>query len=553
MGVRRFRLKRWLTLALLAVSIAAGVWWAGYVPYDPLAIYQPIPASATLVGRHLALPARWHDLLANPLGLALMRTAGFVPEDAAGLVEDPESRRWFEKLAGREGTLAYLPGRYGGAPAWMAVSHLGGESQKLRWQLALFKLPGYTRMKQFPGRSVWRVEMPDPEPGQKLAIAFGEGILMACLSENLLAISEVLAAYDGNVRRLVEEEPAFAQFAATDDRRVPDRFWIRDETELASAQAPGITVDIPIVRGDSISLTAASEGAGMVPEDRPPVSGLGSLARWLGEAPCLAAVVKREALLQLLMHGNLTREAQFPLRMVLDVATSDRIAVAALDGELGGRLAWGVVRSLGLSGLRVPTLLAATPVQDEADAQAAIQRVLDASNARYRGAFVLRPVSLPTTTIYVLESAAGDEWVDELAPSDRPAYLLMDGWLLASSNLGALQKLAQAALPRDIAGGGPAWAAQVDGPPALAIWLDLARSGKMARDAMATWSMAQMFLNRGDSRATREQLNEIKAWIDALVPLGAARAELSRRQGCTVLALDLGLSASTPPARIPAP
>jgi hypothetical protein len=38
-----------------------------HVPYDPLAIYRPVPASATVVGRHLRLPERWPDLLANPL------------------------------------------------------------------------------------------------------------------------------------------------------------------------------------------------------------------------------------------------------------------------------------------------------------------------------------------------------------------------------------------------------------------------------------------------------------------------------------------------------
>ena len=76
------------------------------------------------------------------------------------------------------------------------------------------------------------------------------------------------------------------------------------------------------------------------------------------------------------------------------------------------------------------------------------------------------------------------------------------------------------------------------------MWMDLARSGKLARDAIATWSMAQMFMNSGDSQEIRERLNDIKAWIDALAPLGAARAELSRREGRTALSLDLGLSAS---------
>ena len=261
MAARLLRPKRLLTLLLLAAALAAGAWWLVTIPYDPLAIYRPIPASATAVGRHVRLPARWTELLANPLALALMRTAGIRTEDAAELTTDGESRAWFEKLAGREGTLAYLPGRFGGAPAWMAVSHLGGESQKLRWQLALFRVPGFERLRNFPGRSVWRVETPDLDPGQVLTIAFGEGVLMACLSESPLAIAEVLAAYDGNLRRLLDEEPDFNTFARGDDRTVPDRFWARIPEASGTPGGAGVTVDVPVLRGDAVSLRAATDAA----------------------------------------------------------------------------------------------------------------------------------------------------------------------------------------------------------------------------------------------------------------------------------------------------
>ena len=540
MGARFFRPKRLLTLALLAAAVAAGIWWLGYIPYDPLAIYRPVPSSATLVSRHLRLPARWNDLLANPLALALMHTAGIDTEAAASLAGDPESRRWFEKLAGREGVLAYLPGRPGGVPAWMAVSHLGGESQKLRWELTLFRVPGYERLKAFPGRAVWRVDMPDLEPGQNLVIAFGEGVILACLSEDPLAIEEVLSAYDGRGQRLLEREPDFARFAQQDSRSTPDRLWIRDHTEFAAVDEPGISVDIPALSAASISLAATTRGFELVPEDRPAATDLAPLARRLGTAPCFGAVVRRDALLQIWTRPDLTRTERHVLRMVLDVVTADRLVVAGMDGDMGGRLAWGVIRTLGLTGLRVPTLLLATPAPDAAAAEAAIQRVLDASNARYKAAFILQPVSTSAGTIFVLASAGGNEWVDELALSDRPAYVILDGWLLAASNLAALQKLAEQAA--GVETGRPAWAQALDGTSAALAWIDLVRSGKIARDAIATWSMAQMFMNSSDSQAIRERLNEAKTWIDAFAPLGTARAELGRRGGTTSLSLDLGLS-----------
>ena len=541
MGARFVRFQRLLKFVLLAAAVVVGGWWLVHVPYDPQAIYRPIPYSASLVGRHRDLPARWDELLKNPLALALMRTAGVDPEDAAGLTADEESLAWFRKLAGREGTLAYLPGGVGRPPAWMAVSHLGGESQKLRWQLSLFRVPGYTRMTQFPGRPVWQVEVPGLAPDQALVIAFGEGVILACLSANPFAIAEVMGAADGTVQRLVDAESSFSRFAAGDDRSVPDRLWFRDPGPLASVDSPGIAVELPVVRGDAISLVASTEGADWVMGAHVPDPDASTgLSRLLGDGPCAVAVVQAAQLQRLQAWPELPRDARHVLRMITDVAAGE-ITVAFMDGDMGGRLTWGVMRTLGLSGLRVPTLVLATR-SSEAAAAAAIQRVLDASNARYRAAFVLRPVSLPAGTIHVLESAGGNEWVDDLARSDRPAYAVVDGWLLASSNLAALQKLVERAAAADGGKAIPEWAGGQGSPSAVAVWLHLARGGQMARDAIATWSMAQMFMDGAGTEEIREQLNQVKTWIDAFVPFGTARAGLGRRLGKTVLEVELGLS-----------
>lgn len=549
MPPRFLRAKRLLTLGVLAGAMAVGVWWLGTIPYKPLAIYRPVPASATLVGRHLALPARWGDVLANPLALALMRTAGVDPGRAQVLTTDEESREWFDKLAGREGVLAYLPGRFNAPPAWMAVSYLGGESQKLRWQLSLFNVPGFERMTQFPGRSVWRVATPDLDPRQSLVIAFGEGVLMACLSENPYAIAEVLGAYDGTVRRLLEAEGSFKRFAESDDRSVPDRLWLRDDSDWAADGAPGILVDVPVLRGNAISLRAATEGLEQVPEIQGGAGDVADLAQWLGAAPCAVAFVRRPTLEALAREPELPRDVQFALQMLLDVA-GDSVLAVFMDGDLGGRLAWGAIRTLGLSGLRVPTVLLATPVATAPAAAEGIQRLLDASNARYRGAFILRPVTVEAATLQVLESAGGNEWVDVLAPMDRPAYAVVAGWLLVSSNREALQKLLRG---RATTPDSPAWTAVGETAAAAAGWLELARSGKVARDAIATWTMAQVFMGGGSSQAAREQLNEVKTWVDAFVPFGEAHWSLSHHASQTTLAVDLGLSTAVNPARIPAP
>jgi hypothetical protein len=530
--------RRLLTLALLAAFVAAGLWWLGHVPYDPMAVYRPIPASASMVGRHLRLPARWEDLLDNPLALALMRAGGADAEAARALSADAESLRWFEKLAGREGTLAYLPGRYGVGGTWMAVTHLAGDSQKLRWQLSVFDVPGFERMEEFPRRPVWAVATPDLDPRLHLAIAFGEGVLLACLSENPYAISEALGAYDGSVARLVDQQPSFRRFAQGDDRMEPDRMWIRDETPFASMEAPGIVVDVSAVDAEGLSLRARTEGFAWVPPDADGALDFGALARRLGASPCAAGWMRRNVLEALAVQPWMHRHGQHAVRMALEAA-GERIGVFLLDGEYGGRLAFGPMRTLGLAGLRVPTLLLATPSGDSAAADAAIQRILDASNARYRAAFVLRRSPSPDDAVQILESAGGNEWVDALARDDRPAYAVVDGWLLAASNADALQKLVrgEAALARD-----PAWAGRLRTRGGAVLWLDLARAGKVLRDAMATWTMAQMFFSSGSSDDLRPAFDEAKRWIDALVPLREARLVLGHAGGLTELSVDLGLS-----------
>lgn len=543
---RGHRLLKWILLALL---VAAGIWWVGHVPYDPMAIYRPIPASATLVGRHLNLAGRWEEWQSNPLTGSLLASGGITGELAESLTADEESRRWFNILAGREGILAYRPARPGSAPAWFAVTFLGGHSQKLRWQLSLFRPPAYQRLKTFPRRMVWRVNVDGLEPGQNLVIAFGEGLLMACLSPDPLAIAEVLAGYDGNGRRLLAEEPSFSQFAVQDDRSVPDRFWIRNPRMLPGTPFSGIKVEIPRLQENKLRLKAVLAGGQMVPPAPEMAPSLEVPGQLLGNSPCLVARVHREGLYALLEQTELPRDVQFAMETAGQIS-SGPFVIAAMDGDFGGRLAWGVVRTLGLAGLRVPTVLVAAPAPE--DPSAAIQRALDQSNARYRAAFVLRPTTAGATTLHVLESAGGNEWVDALAPADRPAYGLFGGWIVVASNLAALQKLARVAEARgDRYAASPRWMPPMMDTTTASLWMDLNRSGQVIRDAIATWSLVQMFLDREGSQSARNRLNDVRGWLDALAPLGEARLQLARRGDSTVLTVDLGLSDPAPTDTIP--
>lgn len=530
----------WL-LALAAV--AACGWWMFRIPYDAQAIYRAIPARAAVTLRVLDLPERWEELVANPLVASALRTAGTEPEDALWLVRDPETRAWFDRLADREGLLAWLPAREGQPPALVAASWLGGRAPFLRQELLLFKLPDFQRMPTaFPDRAVWRVKGLDLPRGWSLALSFSDGLLLACLSPNPWAIGELLAAHDGTAPRLLDTVRSFASHAASDNRSVPVRAWSSGDfpplLEPAStdpsdpAALPGRTLDFHCIDGRRMDLRAVV-GDLAAWTDSAPQSDLAPLANLLGDAPCTVLALRRSLLSQALRRTWLRGDARHGVRMALEIV-GDPLAVALLDGDFSGRLAFGVMRTLGLSGLKVPTLLLATPAPDPAAARAAVGRIMDSCNARYRGAFVFRPKVLPDgTELCTLESAGGNEWVDELASSDRPAWALRDGWLLLASNRAALEKVLSAprVLSPDAARAPsalPAWAESApQTPPTARLWIDLDRSATTFIHLVAMWSMAQRFLGVPADPAVQSVLDNLRAWLEAFRPYGFATATWS--------------------------
>ena len=537
---RRGILSRLALCLLVLAALAAGAWWTFHFPYDPQAIYRAIPDRAAAVLHAPDLPGRWESLVANPIVASALRTAGTEPDDALWLVRDPEIRAWFERLAGRDALLAWLPAAEGRSPALVAATWLGGDASWLRQELLLFKLPDFQRMeKAFPDRAVWRVKGLDLPRGWVLTLTFGDGVLLACLSPNPYGIGELLAAHDAIAPRLLDAPVGFDAFAADNNAALPSpdaplRLWLRDDwPDDLAAPAPaedaplppplGRILDIRHLDATRIDLRATARDLADWLDPDPSPADFASLGRILRDTPCATLLLRRSLLRQSLRQTWLRGDARHGVRMALEIA-GDPVAVALLDGDCSGRLAFGLMRKLGLSGLKVPTLLAATPAPDPAAARAAVGRILDSCNARYRGAFVFRPKTLPDgTELCTLESAGGNEWVDELASSDRPAWAIRDGWLLVASNRAALEKLlsSPAAPPTSPL---PPWAASSTAPAAR-LWLDLDRTATTYAHLAAMWSMAQRFLGIPTDPALQAILDDIRAWLDAFRPYRQATAE----------------------------
>jgi len=537
-GARRraARIAAW-TGALAA--LAAGIGWALSMPYRPMGIYEAFPDGVTAVSRHVAVAERWEALTGNPLLMAVAKALGVSERDAKAMGEEGEARKWLEKLTGRELALAYRPASrtaFGGgrADAWLGAAWLGGGAQRLRWQLQLFRVPGYTKLDGWPGHAAWRVDGVDTGDGRILAIAFEEGVLLAALSADEGAIGDLLEAKDGHRRRLAEASESFRAFAQGDDRRTPDAAWVRS-AEGPAAQAVAEIDEAGPSRLAGTLRCAWGEATGMAwPEDGEDGDSLERPAALLGDAPCAAAVLSREALVWAMRWPGLDPAWAHGLRMLL--TGGGRLVVAAvLDGELRGELAVGPMRAIGLGGLKVPTLVLATPADGgEEAARRKLQAVLDSCNARYRAAFLMRPAKgVGAVRVWTLESAGGDEWVDALDIDGRPACALADGWLYVCSNLGALRRL--------LSGGGRGgaegarWAAggpgAGEGAPAR-LWVDFPRGGKAALDLLGTCSLAMRWLpGAGDARPLQELTRAVRGWNAALAPFGEGRTELRRPAG----------------------
>ena len=559
---------RWAKIAgwtgLAAALLLAG-WWACTVPYRPGKVYDAIPSSAVLVTRHLEVGPRWPEILENPIAQSLLATAGVSILDAREAAGDEETLKWVAKLTGREAILAFVPEGNGHRQAWLAAAWLGGGVQRLRWQLEVFRVPGFRWLGRSHGCSLWEVENADVGLGRHLILAFAEGMLLAAVSSDPMAIESMIVALERPRTRLRETDGTFARFAGRDGRDVPDIAWVKENARWEHATigwgVGGVVAELPEVSGTRMSFRVEFGGGWSGNEafpataDRAP-RGWEGLETVLGATPCAVAVASRAALDWLWRTPGLDGITRHSILMAL-AGSGDRVLAACLDGDLSGRLSFGMMSAIGLRGIRIPTLVLATPSPDGAEAaRQRLQKVLDSCNARYRGAFIMRPAGTTAgIELWSLESAGGDEWVDMLSLEDRPACGVFGDWLLVASNLDALRSLARGAgaeattartqaVPGATGPLRPAWAlaAESETAPAWA-WLDIERAGKAAIDALSMVAMLQRWTPGQDAEmraATQAAIGDAKTWIHSLIPFAEGRASLERNENGLAVSATLG-------------
>lgn len=501
------RRRRWLppVLALLALA-AVGLGW-GWVQLARVA--RPpadcLPAGVTFVSRHWDAAPRLPSLLENPLLRSALAAAGADLDLVSETVADPI----FRSLLGTEALLAYAPPAPARPAAWYGVAAVGRTAASLQAQLRLFRPSGYLPL-DLPSGKAWLVTLLDLPHPFRLAIAFRRGLVLAALSANPSAIDALLLAADGLAPALSSASPDFAAFAADTNRVPPDRAWAALPSGSAVADAPALTSSAIALRATFppalfppfatwSSILNALQTASPAPSPAPaiPPSALPGLAALLRDAPCALLSLPRPALSTLAQIPGLDPTLAYAARMALVASTSSTLA-AVLDGSHSGHLSWGPMRSWGLSGFRVPTLLLATPAPDGPDPILRnLSTVCDLSNRRFSGTFSVQPLPAPYPA-WLLAASDPAEWVNQRPRPERPAAAFLRGWFIVASNLETLEKIAARAadpVPSPL----PAWADALSSqtsadPSPAAFWLHPPRALATTQDLLHTWNLLARFL-----------------------------------------------------------
>lgn len=519
--------KRMLFWFLLVAFSAGTIFWFFHVPYRPADLYRVVPANATFVSHHRVLAERWDDFSANPLARALFISMGLDLEDMGEWSADPATRVWLDKLLARDLLIAHVPEIGPGRdPAWVLTGWIGGESIRLRWLLTRGKLEGFERFERVVGRPYWLVDT-DDESEEHLSISIVDGMLIGVFSRDPHAVRSVLDVYDGLVPRhpLVRAD-AWTSIRSTEES-VPDRGWFVAPNEAGTPTT--YFFDFTEVDQAGIRGSLRRQEVGALPVMK--TTNIEVPSRLLGGVPFCLVGMNPEAGVALWLD-LLPLVLQEVVQGVFATDAVELLLLAVMGGEYAGTL----------SGVSVPALMAAWPVADEAAALEGVRALLDRLNAIFRWGLVVTETQVDERPVYVIESTANTVYT-AFRFRERIAFTLVDGWMVVSSHAFPLMRILgrydrpEAIFEADQGG----WQSEVRRGDAAAYgYLNLQSGARTLRLAISAWSVKLLFDDPKGSRETRQQLNEIRAWVDTLEPMGAAHLWLNRNDDWLTLRFALG-------------
>jgi len=528
------------TLLLIVVAVALCVGWLLYVPYRPEHLLRAVPANAQLITTHENLAARWPALLQNPLLQSAALAAGVEAATLNQLATDPDVLPWVQRLAARNTVFAFVP-RLGASsrPAWMAASWLGGDSIILRQQLAWFPPAGFEPHAAHNGVPFWSLPLPGVKGGQRLSLAFVEGLAIACVSDDASAILDLLDTSDGLLPSLATMRDAKLSDYWCLAPAAPDHGWLDTSSFVRPASGkpapPPLTISISSVQSNFVE--GGLCGPVPLPAAKPSAKALecGDLVKFTGDLPLAMLMLRTETALPPCAEALGPQWAAL-LDAALRLQGADRVALFLIGGDFGG----------SLYGFRVPAVIAAIPMRKPEAMLGLMQgQLLDRLNQQHGWGLVANEMKAGARTSYVIASTAQNAFA-ALPPDACPGYAVCEGWFLVASSSRSLTALlarydsAQADNEAHTARWSEGLAAARGGAYA---WADLARARNELLPIMDLYSIKLMLENPQASAAKRQQLKDLKQWLTPLAQLGEARLWLTTDGQLAALRFQIGQAA----------
>ena len=518
--MKRRALFFWPLAVGFTVACAA---WLFFVPRQMERLPRAIPASADFLSAHHDLNSRWDSAVAHPLLSGLANSLGLEPDTLARLKSDAAFRRLLAMIASDDVLVAHVPMmRSTGEPAWVFSAWLGGYSQRARWLLKSLQRPELKRAAARNGWLVW-VWTPRELKGQRVTFALVEGMLVGCVARETLGIDDVLAGVDGHAVTLSDRP----WLALTERVGALDRGWFRNARGAFFPWQLELTEGGLKARVETPWETPAQE-SGVATGG---VTGLTGLAGLVGSRAVAAAVLDRTWFRHWVRQG-LTNAVGHEVAGLAGPVGEGPVGLALLGGDYSGRF----------MAVRLPTLLvgiAGSPVAQTRHVLDALDRL----NARTRWGLVAAPLLVENAPAFAIEST-GESLYASMNREEHLAYTPTPDGLVFASNLSVLERLlrertAGAATNR------PPWLDDVSraqaGHVRASLWFNAVEGARVVRLGVTAWSLKLLLEDAQGSQDTRQRMNEFKAWMDALIPLGQVQMEVTEQDRRAVLNFTAGV------------
>jgi hypothetical protein len=236
---------------------------------------------------------------------------------------------------------------------------------------------------------------------------------------------------------------------------------------------------------------------------------------FLGTSPDLVTILPLAWARPLFMQTTspLWAEAVSELTDPHGAPTNALAFLALLNRDHSGRIRGALGKSVAMlvgKGLRVPTLMMGLQLNDQREATARINRMVEVINARYGSSLETRAVTMGEREVTLIAESRHN-FYGKFEPNEQVACAMVDKWLILSSNAAILRRL----LEKDAAKSeGETWSGKV-GPEASAYaWGDLNHLGKTTKEALAVAQLAMMVGNSQNSTNTPPSLEAAREWIE---------------------------------------